>query len=53
MRKLKSLQEILYDAEDEGIAPETLMIDPNDVVEIDENTIHNLTQCLEETPEDD
>lgn len=41
MKKVKSLQQVLKDAEEEGIAPETLMADPDDIVEIGEDELEN------------
>jgi hypothetical protein len=53
MRKLKSLRQVLEDAENEGIGSETLMVDPDDVVEIDEDTLEALQNPTEDTEEEE
>lgn len=44
MRKLVSVNQILDEAEDRGIDPERLLVDPEDVCELSADILENLEQ---------
>jgi hypothetical protein len=52
MRKLVSVQQIIDGAKENGLDPESLVVDVDDVAQIYEDTIDNLTQNPEENPQD-
>lgn len=52
MRKLVSVQQIIDDAKENGLDPESLVVDPDDIAEFDEDTVYNLAQDPKENPED-
>ena len=47
-RRLIPLEEVISDAENEGINPTHLLVDPDDVYEVDPNEILDLEEEAEE-----
>jgi hypothetical protein len=52
MRKLVSVRQILDCAEESGLDPESLVVDPDDIAQLDEDMIDDLAQNPRKAPEE-